>query len=329
MLLKIAEETAAKRVLANPEILAVFLHGAILGEQPLLGGTADVDLTFIYEQGFARREFLRLTDEVHLDINHHPKDKYQPARGLRIDPWLGPTVYYCRSLHDPKHFIDFTQASVRGMFDEVENVTARAQALLEEARQEWQQCRDLTHESIPQQVDGFLRALFLAANAAASLTGPPITERRLLLDLPQRAHACGRPGLYAGVLGLLGAAHADAQTVCDWLPAWEAAFLAAQTLANRPPPLHASRRHYYQRAIQAMLQSAQPQNAYWLLLYTWTQAIETLPPDSAHQPAWVQAGDQLNLLGKHLENKLEGLDVLLDSVAEVLGSWGKEYLSAK
>ena len=35
-------------------------------------------------------------------------------------------VFSAQILHDPQHFLDFTQASVRGQFSQAEHVMARA-----------------------------------------------------------------------------------------------------------------------------------------------------------------------------------------------------------
>ena len=41
MLLNIAQDTVTKRVQEDPSIMAAYLHGSILSEEPLLGGTTD------------------------------------------------------------------------------------------------------------------------------------------------------------------------------------------------------------------------------------------------------------------------------------------------
>ena len=47
-LLKIARDTTAQRTRADRGIQAVYLSGALLEEEYLLGRTADIDLTFIH-----------------------------------------------------------------------------------------------------------------------------------------------------------------------------------------------------------------------------------------------------------------------------------------
>ena len=47
LLFKIAEDTVAERTESNPAIIAAFLVGSVWDGEPVLGGTADIDLVFI------------------------------------------------------------------------------------------------------------------------------------------------------------------------------------------------------------------------------------------------------------------------------------------
>ena len=135
MLNKIARDTVAQRTRQDHSILAIYLAGSLFSGEPLLGGTADIDLFFIHNDVVSpEREIQRLTDEVHLDIAHHGREEYTQARTLRLHPWLGHSIINCNIMHDPQHFMDFTQASVRGQFDQPENVLSRVQGQAEHAR---------------------------------------------------------------------------------------------------------------------------------------------------------------------------------------------------
>ena len=137
-LLKIAEQTVAQRVRNDRDIMAAYLSGTLLEENYLLGGTADVDLTFLHmDKPTIEREVQRLTDEVHLDMTHYDQRDFSQARKLRLHPWLGPTIYAAKILHDPQHFLDFTQASVRGQFYRPDYILERAHQQLRHARDIW------------------------------------------------------------------------------------------------------------------------------------------------------------------------------------------------
>jgi hypothetical protein len=212
-LLRIAQDTVSQRARAERDILAAYMCGSVLGDDPLLGGSTDIDLVFIHVGLIpAEREITYLTEDVHLDIAHHLDRDYRQARRLRKHPWLGPTIASCKILYDPHHLMDFTQASVRGQFDQPENTLSRARPLLDRSRQEWLALATAVRQGPvtgPQIVEQFFRAVESAANAVALLAGPPLTERRFLMNFPGRAESAGSPGLYAGLLGLLGASQLD------------------------------------------------------------------------------------------------------------------------
>ena len=96
-LIRIAKETAQERAFNDQDIIAAYLTGSLVSDtDPLLGGTADIDLIFVRaSEPKHRREFVKLTPDFHLDISHRPKAEFKRPRELRLDPWLGwETVSY-------------------------------------------------------------------------------------------------------------------------------------------------------------------------------------------------------------------------------------------
>ncbi len=169
----------------------------------------------------------------------------------------------------------------------------------------------------------YLAAVELAANALASLTGPPLPERRLLLMLPERVEAIGREGLYLGVLGLLGGNAVEGDMLRAWLPEWESALAAAGKAADHPLALHPHRRLYYQHALDAILAGDQPLAALWPLLHTWTLAVCHLPGDSSTLTAWLAACEQLAIAGAGFSERVAALDAFLDTTEDTLESWAR------
>lgn len=323
MLLKVARDAVARQARVSPGLLAAYLCGSLLEEEYLLGGTGDIDLVYIYAEPVAvPREVVRLTDEVHLDIAHHYQKEYRDTRGLREHPWLGPALNTCRILHDPQHFLDFTQASVRGQFDRSDHVFKRARQHLDQARSIWLSYQVSAKHPEPQDLFAYLQALDHAANAVAGISGPPLTERRLLVHFPERAVALGRPGLYAGLLGLLGAPNLPEAALSQWLPHWQAAYRSVPQ-AQAPVRLHSARLAYYLQAIAALAESPQPENALWLLLRTWTLSAGLCPPDSDERRMWHRACDELDLVGPAFAERILALDAYLDSVEETLEDWAR------
>ena len=322
-LLKIARDTIMLRERQYPDLLSVYLHGSVLEENPLLGGTTDIDLFFVHiNEVEERREIERLTDEVHLDISHHSRSEYRSTLEMRLHPWLGPTIFNCRILYDPQHFMDLVQANVRGQFDRPDYVLERARSQAEHARQMWFTMYNLSGEPGRDDIDLYLRAVEHAANAVTSLSGAPLTERRFTLNFAERAEAIGKAGLHPGLLGLLGGANADADTLTAWLEPWQAAYQAIPP-EETPPRLHPDRLNYYQKAFEAIIGSGQPLDVLWPMLRTWCRAISLLPVDSLEAAAWREVLQHLGLLGAGYKERVSALDAYLDMVEETLDEWGR------
>jgi hypothetical protein len=269
------------------------------------------------------REVVRLTDEIHLDIAHQPSQEYRDTRRLRIHPWAGPVLNSCKILYDPQHFMDFVQASVRGQFDRPDHVYERARAQLDRSREIWFSLQDLPQAESAVFVKEYLAAVGGAANAVASLSGSPLAERRLLIDFPRRAEALRRPGLMAGLLGLLGAPNFKINYLSGWLEDWKNAFLterAEQALVR----FHPARLNYYRAAFTTIAESEQPLALLWPLLNTWTDLAELLPQESPSRGAWLAAFEKLGLYGKTQAERIRALDAYLDLVEETLEGWAQE-----
>lgn len=324
MLMKIAEDTAAERTQADASILSAYLVGTVLEGEPLLGGAADIDLVFIYDGPGKEREIVRMTADVHLDILHHPKSDYEQARDLRQTPWLGHAVYACKPLYDPDHFLDFVQATVRGLFFDHENIALRAGSLLESARGTWLRFHNKPPRHGPKQVWEYLDALECTANAVACLNRPPLTERRLLLEFPASAEAVDQPGLFPGLLGLLGGSEVEAADIEAWLPDWEECYELVNQSFDAPISLHTHRLGYYRKAFDGLLTVDPPQVVLWPLVRTWTLAAISLPPGIPQVEAWRKACEQLGLTGEWFEERLEGFDAYLDRVEELFEQWREE-----
>lgn len=319
-LLKLAQDYISQRQRSDRGLLGVFLQGSLLEEDSLLGGITDIDIFLVHNDPVAQaREVVRISDEIHLDLAHHARSQYRKPRELRQHPWLGDCINGGKILYDPQHFLDFTQASVRGQFNRADTVLARSHARLAHARQIWLQLQ----EAAPAAYD-FLRAVEHAANAVAGLVGPPLTERRLLRQFQTRADTLQRPGLAAGLLGLLGASQVDVEQIRGWLPAWQTDYQSLPT-ENAPVRLHAYRFLYYQRGVEALLDSQRPKDALWPLLRTWSALASLHPADRQGGVEWEQAARQLGLAGEGWSERLQAMDAYLDTIDEFLETWGQEH----
>ncbi len=330
-LLKIARDTSAERVRINRRIICVYLTGSLLNEEPLLGGTGDIDLFIIHDsQPAAEREVVRLSDEIHLDIAHLSQDAFLHPRQLRTHPWISPfIVSHPQVYHDSQHWFEFAQAAITSQFNQPDNVVQRGRQLAEAARQFW---LDTSADSrlAPAQVWNFLKALEDAANAIATLTGSPLTERRFWLEFPSRTLTLGRPALSERLLELFTPQPVSDEDWLGWQPAWKDVLQAAGLAPDCPPHLLPSRHPYYLRAA-AKLRETHPAAALWILLRTWTRSACLLAgrqaagwDSSPQRTAWLAALQTLGLDEAGFTVRLEALDGYLDAVEETLDDYASQ-----
>ncbi len=330
-LLKLAQDTTAERVRLNRRIICIYLTGSLLRDEPLLGGTGDIDLFIIHDsQPSIEREVLRLSDEIHLDIAHLSQDVFLHPRLLRTHPWISPfIVSHPLVFYDTQHWFEFTQAAITSQFNQPDNVLQRGRQLAASARQAWLETSAAPSVG-PGAVWRYLKALEEAANAIATLTGNPLTERRFLLEFPQRAIDLGRPALSSGLLELFAPQPVSDEDWQAWLPAWQEALGAGSAAADCPPHLLPPRHGYYLRAALS-LREEHPAAALWILLRTWTRSACLLSTGTAqawegdpHQAAWAAALNTLGMDEAGFRERLAGLDGYLDSVEETLDDYASQ-----
>ncbi len=325
-LIRVAKETAQERAYNNPDIVAAYLAGSLLRDDPMLGGTTDIDLVFVHDQPQQhRREIIKLTPDFHIDIQRRSREEFKSPRELRGDPWLGHELYDPMLLFEREKFFEFVQASLRAGF-EFEGpplVLQRSRALQSQARNVWLALSEGETKPAQQRIVEYFQAVYLAANSMVELNAAPIAERRLLLDYPDRIQPLEKPDLYGGLLGLLGASHVTAETIDQWIPEWEAAFSAASQVDGTDPRIHPARFNYYEKAIKSMLSGDTPIAALWPLIHTWVLAAASLSGDQLK--LWRTAFGDLELIGSSFTQRLQDLDHFLDEIDIVLDAYAAAY----
>jgi hypothetical protein len=288
----------------------------LLGENPFLGNTTDIDIVLVHtDPQKVHREILVVTPEIHLDIIHNLRSEYDRPKELRVNPWLGPELYDPLPLYGTQHFFEFVQAGVRADYHAPASVHARARRNAEHARQIWSGLQ-LSQENGPDLLIRWLKAVNHAANAIAVLNGGPLAERRFMLQFPARAAAAGVPDLATSLVNLLGSESIDGTNLAGFLPEWEKTFLVASVHADVHASLAAARLAYYKSAFESMLAGESPWSVLWPLILTWTRAVIILP--LTQQAGWQAACETLGLTGTSFETRLADLDHFIDSVEEVL-----------
>ncbi len=323
---KLARNTVAIRIKTGRRPLCAYLTGSLLSEEPLLGGATDVDLVFVHDrQPEISREVSRVTNEVHLDIAHVSQAMFTQTRRLRSDPWFGS--FLCSNpiiLHDTQHWLEFTQASVCSQFHDPQYVVSRARSLAERSRLCWLEMSNGGFPEALSRAAAYLDSLEKAANAIACLSGPPLTERRFLLQFPQRTERVGRPGLASGLIDLYLSTAVEEDTWQRWVENWRRRFQDSARLKRCPPSLSACRQSYYEGALKALRQEY-PEASMWILLRIWTRTLLNLPENETNQKVWKEACRLLELDEDHFEQRLEGLDAYLDNIEETIDLWAEQY----
>lgn len=319
ILLNQARENAARLAAKDRGLICIYIAGSLLKDDPLLGGVTDIDLICIHDRPITvRREVIRLSADISLDLAHYEQEDFEPARKLRTDAWIGgemenvPLV-----LHDSMRWYDFTRASATAQFWRAENVHARASSFLIPARKAWSDLRD---EVVPQGIKRtatFLNAVRDAANSVAVLSGSPLPLRRMLLDLPARATKAGLPNFAGEFVQLFTSDQVTDELFDQWLAAYPQIFDSLKESVNRPVSLQYFRRGYYEKAARALYQN-HPAAALWILLRTWTKAAAVLPKSGQAYKDWQSFVKSLELDSRHLPARLDALDLLLDAVEETV-----------
>ena len=327
-LIRIAKETAQERAFNDRDIIAAYLSGSLASDErePLLGGTTDIDVIFVHvDEPLLRREFIKLTPDFHVDISHRAKTEFKKPRELRVDPWLGWEMYDPMLLFEREKFFEFIQAGLRAGFEFNAPAPAlhRSRLLLAQARQLWRELLAIGDGVTPKDVLQYMNSLYHGVNAVAELSGPPLQERRLLLEFAQRAEIAQRPDMNAALIGLLGGSALDVSSIHEWLPEWKLAFESAMQDSDVDPRIHPSRVNYYEKAIQAILAGDNPHAVLWPLWQTWTLAAKVLP--NFAQDPWRTVCGQLGFTSEGIEERVTGLDHFLDEVEVLLDELTRQY----
>ncbi len=326
-LLKAARDIVTQRTRSEPDLHAAFLMGSILEDEPLLGGTTDIDIMFVHKY-FApfERETLPLIPELSLDIYHKTLDDYGQLRDLRKDAWMGyPVTNTQIILLDTDHWLEYVQSSVGAEFHRSDNVQARVHTLLSAARNGWLKLIQDEANNPLQWLDTFLNALALGAHAISGLIGPPLPTRRFSVKLKEQTENLGVPAVWTGFCGLLGCLAMGEFDEEPWLSAFEEDFNHITETTSPPVHLSACRQAYYFRGLRALSNSDDSITTVWPLLRTWLDIQLALPAPSPRFEDWSHFIESLNLTEAFHDNKVEALDSYLDSLEILIESWAETY----
>ncbi len=327
LLHKFALDTIKARKRSEPDLHASYLMGSLLDDEPLLGGTTDIDLVLVHKYlAPVARETVALTPEISLDILHKTVADFEPARQFRQNALIGyPLTYNLVLLYDSNHWLEFTQSSVSAEFHRADNVLARVNTFSSSGRKLWQGLTEQDPDNYLEWLDLFLQALWFGANALAGLIGPPLTRRRFLLTLNQRLEDLGTPDMYHSLCGLLGCSEEIDIKYKGWIDAFENDLLYLTHSATAPPHLAACRQLYYVQGLNALARGDHPAYLVWPLLRTWLDIHLVLPKPSPGFDVWQDFIKTLNFTASVSSGKLKALDVALDRIEILIEAWANTY----
>ena len=133
----------------------------------------------------------------------------------------------------------------------------------------------------------------------------------------------GRPGLFHGLLGLLGSPRLEQESLTSWLKDWTEAYRSL-TSQKVPVKFQPFRMKYYLSAFQEFAESDQPALMLWPFVSTWTQLVGLHPEDSTQRSDWSRAMGILGSLDRSWRNGSKRLILYLDLVEETLESWARK-----
>ena len=325
LLLNSARSATSNLLLHYEDVVCVYLTGSALSEQPLIGGTTDIDLICVHSiKAPIPREVRSLSEDCHLDIAHYTQTHFGQTKTLRLNPWLGSFLcYHPLMLYDRQHWLEFNQAGVFAHFLLPSLVVQRVRPFIQQARQNWLELSQVHAEPNVDNLWKYIKAIENAGNTLACLVGVPLTERRFIQDLPARAEALERPGLSSGLVDLFCPPDNSELNWPAWLETWRKAIMAANAKKRCPVKINSIRIPYYENAIHSLIQENR-NSALWILLRTWTIAMAQLAKHAPEVLEWGQFTQTLNLGKEQFQSRLKQLDTYLEAVEETVDLWAKQ-----
>lgn len=322
LLLNIARDHVKSQTLNNPDIACVFLIGSLVEEEDFPGDTTDIDLVFIHNtEPSSEREVIPLADNYHLDVLHYPRRIFSQPKDLRTDPWTG--CLFCEKpfvLYDTYHFYDYIRAGVYSNFFSPTNSLARSQHFYMQAREGWAELHRSEAAISVDTIFTYLQVLSNAGNTISCLVGKVLPERKFLSKLEEVTIYLGRPGLSSGLRDLYAL---DDYSVFDWEGNLDLMKTSFQTLAEKsycPPQFSPARFQYYRSAVLSY-QNERPDQALWVLLWTWGNVMNTLPRRTAEAKDWKNFCQEIQFDSDSFSRRVEQLDTYLDALDTTIDEW--------
>ncbi len=337
LLIQLTKDYLNRLLRQNKEIVAAYLTGSMLQDEPLLGGSTDIDLVIVHkEEPAVGREIRRVKSNISFDIVHHHQSRYTFHRRMRQDAWLGSALRnHDAIMYDTDHWLEYIQAGVDSQYDSPENTLARALKFSDDARAYWFELDDDDEAPFSEWLNVFFKAVGSASNAIAALSGPGLTQRRFMLEFPARAEAVNQLPLVGDLARLIGNEQMSPENYQKWRPVWAFYMDRCGESPDCPPNLHKARKAYFLESCDALVDSDRIHGVLWPMLETWRQIDLCLgdnlfeedcedTPTTATQ-RWHQFAGEMGFSSENKEDKAHQLGSYIEKVNDVLEDWKREY----
>lgn len=329
-LLRLARTYADGKMKERPSLRAIVLVGSVARAEPALGDAVDLDILliddFIPDPPY---EFVRLSENVFVDAAYAKVSDFADRKAVRAQPFTAPALNDALILHDPRHYFDILQASIRAPYNKPDNIYARSLAALGQAQQLLDRF-SLWHDDPPeapptlQDLADLRQILYLSAQALILLTGSPgdtVGSRKLMVryEAATRQHRNSLYRLFLSALGVIDFPVADYELLLhDWLALYRAA--GQQGLTD--PLINPVKRGYYEKGFRALVAEGHTLNSLWL--FEQTLAATVAGADSQPEP-WRR---YLLLTGKATTHtfleRVSAAEQLATETAETLNAWARK-----
>jgi len=322
LLLSTAKDTVRRYTFGAHDLVCAYVTGSLILEDPLLGGTTDIDLVYVHAiEAPIKREIIPVAEDFHLDIAHLHESIFSQHRELRTNPWIGSFLcHYPIPLFVSGHWFEYTQAGVFAQFYQPSNIIQRVNPFAENARSGWMALQTTEDQFNSSTLSSYLNVLRNAANSISCLTSVPLTNRRFLIDFPSRSEDLKMPGLAGGLVDLIVPEEPIEPDWDVWLADWRTDFKILQNRKNVPLRFINGRMAYYEKAIQGLKDTNQ-EAALWILLWTWTD-ITAILSEGREDSLPFRDFCQVLMLGEgHFADRISALDAYLDKVEDTIARW--------
>jgi hypothetical protein len=329
VLMRLAREYADRKIKEIPSLRAIVLAGSVARGEPALGDAVDIDILLIDDHiPDPAYEVVRLSENVFIDATFVRVAELADRKALRMHHYLAPALNDALILHDPRHYFDILQASVRAPYNKPDNIYARARSALTPAQRIvdrftlWREDPPADGPSADD-LNDLRQALYLIAQSIILLSGQPgdaVGGRKFMVrfEAASRQH---NTDLYPLFLETLGIANLPVNTLESLLPDWLAAYKAANQQGNANALIHSYKRGYYERGFKALAAEGHALNTLWLFEHTLAACVQGQNPAPAVWGTYLQTTGKADTKG--FIERIRQAENLTSLADETLNGWAK------